>query len=258
MSAFLEVNKVSKVFGGLTAVDNVSFTLEKGQILGLVGPNGSGKSTMLNVLSGVYRSDGGSVVHRGRTLTGLTPSAIAVAGLARTFQNLQIFHGLSVGENVMVGRNCRMGSTVLGAVFGSSFARREEEEARERARALLKMVGLERSIDAAPSSLSYGRRRLLEVARALASEPSILMLDEPCAGLAQSEADELAAFIRTLGASGVGVIVIEHNMRFVMGLVDKIVALNFGRKIAEGDPASIRENEAVIAAYLGRKSHAPR
>ncbi|WP_210483984.1 ABC transporter ATP-binding protein [Microvirga antarctica] len=256
MSALLEVNNVSKVFGGLTAVDGVSFTLEEGQILGLVGPNGSGKSTMLNILSGVYASDGGTVVHRGRTLTGLPPNAIASAGLARTFQNLQIFQGMSVGQNVLVGRTCRMRSTLFGSILGSPFARREERESRERARSLLERVGIARYMDAEPSSLSYGQRRLLEVARALASEPSVLMLDEPCAGLSQGEAEELAVFIRTLKASGIAVIVIEHNMRFVMGLVDRIVALNFGRKIAEGDPRSIRENEDVIAAYLGRKRHA--
>jgi branched-chain amino acid transport system ATP-binding protein len=258
MSPFLMVKGVSMVFGGLSALDDVEFSLEKGQILGLVGPNGSGKSTLLNILSGVYKPASGSVVHRGTVLTGLSPSAIAATGLARTFQNLQIFHGLSVEENVLVGRTCRMRSTVLGCVFGLPFARKEEEEARARASSLLRLVGLERFGGASPSTLSYGQRRLLEVARALASEPSVLMLDEPCAGLAQSETEELASLIRTLGASGIGVIVIEHNMRFVMGLVDRIVALNFGRKIAEGDPASIRENEAVIAAYLGRKSHAGR
>ena len=256
MSAFLEVDNVSKVFGGLTAVDSVSFNLDEGQILGLVGPNGSGKSTMLNILSGVYASDGGSVVHRGRKLTGLPPNAIASAGLARTFQNLQIFQGMTVGQNVLVGRACRMNATLLGSIFGSPFARNEEREARERARSLLQRVGIERYIDAEPSSLSYGQRRLLEVARALASEPSVLMLDEPCAGLSQGEAEELAVFIRTLKDTGISVIVIEHNMRFVMGLVDRIVALNFGRKIAEGNPRSIRENEDVIAAYLGRKRHA--
>jgi branched-chain amino acid transport system ATP-binding protein len=256
VSAFLQVDKVSKIFGGLTAVDAVSFTLDKGEVLGLVGPNGSGKSTMLNILSGVYQSDGGSVSHEGKVLTGMSPSAIAASGLARTFQNLQIFQGLTVGENVLVGRNCRMKSSVLGSVFGSPFARREERAARERAYALLEMVGLERYMNDMPSRLSYGQRRLLEVARALATDPSVLMLDEPCAGLAQSEADELATFIRTLRGSGIGVIVIEHNMRFVMGLVDRIVALNFGKKIAEGDPSSIRENQEVIAAYLGRTRHA--
>jgi branched-chain amino acid transport system ATP-binding protein len=256
MSAFLEVSNVSKTFGGLTAVDNVSFGLEKGQILGLVGPNGSGKSTMLNVLSGVYEANGGTVTLQGRRLSGLKPNAIAEAGLARTFQNLQIFHGLTVGENVLVGQTCRMRSTVLGSVFGTRFARAEERGAQEQAYSLLSLVGLERHIGEPPSSLSYGQRRLLELARALASSPSILMLDEPCAGLSQGEADELAILIRKLGTSGIGVIVIEHNMRFVMGLVDRIVALNFGRKIAEGDPQSIRENEEVIAAYLGRKRHA--
>jgi branched-chain amino acid transport system ATP-binding protein len=155
---------------------------------------------------------------------------------------------MTVGQNVLVGRTCRMNSTLFGSVLGSPFARREERDSRERARSLLERVGIERYLDAEPSSLSYGQRRLLEVARALASEPSVLMLDEPCAGLSQSEADELAVFI--------AVIVIEHNMRFVMGLVDRIIALNFGRKIAEGDPRSIRENEDVIAAYLGRKRHA--
>ena len=256
MNAFLEVRDLRKTFGGLTAVDDVSFKLEKGQILGLVGPNGSGKSTMLNLLSGVYAADGGSVSLNGRSLAGLAPNAIASAGLARTFQNLQIFHGLSVGENVSVGRSCRMRSSVLGSVFGTSFARREEADARDQAFSLLSLVGLERYLDEPPSSLSYGQRRLLELARALASSPSVLMLDEPCAGLSQGEADELAVLIRRLGESGIGVIVIEHNMRFVMGLVDHIVALNFGRKIAEGDPRSIRENEAVIAAYLGRKRYA--
>lgn len=256
MSVLLEVNNVSKVFGGLTAVDGVSFTLEDGQILGLVGPNGSGKSTMLNILSGVDAPDGGDVVHRGRRLTGLRPHAIVAAGLARTFQNLQIFGGMTVGQNVLVGRTCRMKSTLFGSIMGSSSARAEERDSRERSRSLLELVGIERYIDAEPSTLSYGQRRLLEVARALASEPSVLMLDEPCAGLSQSEADELAVVLRTLKASGIAIIVIEHNMRFVMGLVDRIVALNFGRKIADGDPRLIRENEDVIAAYLGRKRDA--
>lgn len=258
MTPLLDVVSISKVFGGLTALDKVSFALAEGEILGLVGPNGSGKSTMLNILSGVYSSDGGTVRHRGRTLTGLAPHAIATAGLARTFQNLQIFAGLTVGENVLVGRTCRMRSTVLGCVLGLPFAAREERAARERARALLAMVGLEWAIDDMPSRLSYGQRRLLEVARALASDPSVLMLDEPCAGLSQGEADELGTFLKTLKGLGIAVIVIEHNMRFVMGLVDTIVALNFGQKIAEGDPRSIRDNEDVIAAYLGRSRHAVR
>lgn len=256
MSAFLEVDRIAKVFGGLTALDNVSFELAKAQVLGLVGPNGSGKSTMLNVLSGVYGPQGGEVRLDGRKLTGLPPSLVASAGVARTFQNLQIFRGLTVGQNVMVGNNCRMRSTLLGCVFGTSFARREEREAEDRARSLLSLVGLESYFDEEPGTLSYGQRRLLEIARALATSPSVLMLDEPCAGLSQGEADKLAGFIRTLATSGMSIIVIEHNMRFVMGLADHIVVLNFGRKIAEGDPHSIRENEEVIAAYLGRRRNA--
>ncbi len=253
MSTVLKISGVTKIFGGLTALDSVSFELEKGKVLGLVGPNGSGKSTLLNVLSGVYRPEGGSVTLHERDVTGLAPYLITTQGMARTFQNLQLFQGLSVGDNVMVGRTCRMGSTLVGSIFGSPFARKEEREAKEQARSLLSLVGLERFMDEPPSMLSYGQRRLLEIARALASSPSVLMLDEPCAGLSQGEADELAAFIRTVSAQGTAVIVIEHNMRFIMGLVDHIVALNFGRKIAEGDPRSIRENEDVIAAYLGRK-----
>lgn len=256
MTGLLEVRNVTKVFGGLTALDQVSFDLKRSQILGLVGPNGSGKSTMLNVLSGVYTPEQGSVALNGRPIVGLAPSKIAAAGMARTFQNLQIFRGLSVLENVLVGYDCRMTASLFGSVLGSAVSRLEERRAREEARALLSTVGLEGREDDTPASLSYGQRRLLEVARALATSPSILMLDEPCAGLSQGEADALADFIRTLTESGIGVIVIEHNMRFVLGLADHIVTLNFGRKIAEGTPASIRENEDVIAAYLGRRRHA--
>ena len=256
MTSALKVSGITKIFGGLTALDDVSFELEQGRILGLVGPNGSGKSTLLNVLSGVYKPDGGEVSLHGKNVTRLAPYRVTAEGMARTFQNLQLFQGLTVGENVLVGRTCRMRSTLFGSIFGSPFARSEEKAAREQARSLLTLVGLERFIDQRPSTLSYGQRRLLEIARALASSPSVLMLDEPCAGLSQGEADELAAFIRPVAEKGTAVIVIEHNMRFIMGLADHIVALNFGRKIAEGDPRSIRENEEVIAAYLGRKRYA--
>lgn len=252
MTAILEVTGVTKIFGGLTALGDVSFTLEPGQILGLVGPNGSGKSTMLNVLSGVYTPEQGRVVLDGKDITGRVPSQITEAGMARTFQNLQLFGGLSVGQNVMVGRTCRMGSSLLATILGLPAARAEEREARQRAQDLLDFVGLSDRFDAEPTSLSYGERRLLEVARALAAAPRVLMLDEPCAGLSQGEADELAEAIRRVAAQGISVIVIEHNMRFIMQLVDHIVALNFGQKIAEGTPQQIRANEDVIAAYLGR------
>ncbi|MCT8974586.1 ABC transporter ATP-binding protein [Microbaculum marinisediminis] len=253
MTMVLDVSGVTKRFGGLTALSDVSFSLDRGKILGLVGPNGSGKSTMLNVLSGVYAPELGSVTLNGAAITGMAPNQITRAGLARTFQNLQLFGGLTIGQNVMVGRNCRMSSSLLGTIFGFSSARREEDEARETARTYLDFVGLADRFDDETSSLSYGERRLLEVARALAASPEVLMLDEPCAGLSQGEADDLADSIRQVAAQGISVIVIEHNMRFIMQLVDRIVALNFGQKIAEGTPQEIRANEDVIAAYLGRR-----
>ncbi len=255
MTRVLEVEGVTKRFGGLTALGDVTFAVEKGEVLGLVGPNGSGKSTMLNVLSGVYRPEAGRVILKGNDVTGLAPNRITAAGMARTFQNLQLFGGLSIGQNVMVGRNCRMSNGLLATILGLGSARKQEREAEEQARELLALVGLADRFDGETASLSYGERRLLEVARALAAAPEVLMLDEPCAGLSQAEADELAAFIRVVAGQGISVIVIEHNMRFIMALVDRIVALNFGQKIADGTPQEIRGNEDVIAAYLGR-SHA--
>lgn len=255
MTEVLNVRAVTKRFGGLTALSDVTFSLAQGEVLGLVGPNGSGKSTMLNVLSGVYHPEEGQVILKGRDVTGVTPSQIAKLGMTRTFQNLQLFGGLSIGQNVMVGRNCKMSAGFLATVLGLGAARREEREAEAEARALLEDVGLGHRFADDVSQLSYGERRLLEVARALAAGPKVLMLDEPCAGLSQAEADALSSYIRKVAAKGISVIVIEHNMRFIMQLVDRIVALNFGQKIADGTPAEIRGNEEVIAAYLGR-SHA--
>ena len=256
MTALLEIADIRKVFGGLTALDGVSFTLAAGQILGLVGPNGSGKSTLLNVLSGIYTPEAGEVRLAGHSLRGRAPHQIAKSGLARSFQNQQLFAGLSVLDNVLVGRACRLRSGVLASVFGWRRFRQEEAAARQQAADLLGLVGLDWAVDAEVQRLSYGQRRLLEIARALASDPKVLLLDEPCAGLSQSEADELAGVIIRLKAQGLAVIVIEHNMRFVMGLVDRIVALNFGQKIGEGTPAEIRANPAVVAAYLGGSSRA--
>ena len=258
MAQLLAIENVSLTFGGLKALDEVSFGLSAGEIMGLVGPNGSGKSTMLNVLSGVYRPDRGDVRLDGASLIGRKPSAIAAAGLTRTFQNLQLFIGLTVGENVMVGLDCRLRSSLIASVLGLPSTRNEERTAKSRALSLLEAVGLSARIQASPSSLSYGQRRLLEVARALASEPKILMLDEPCAGLSEGETESLAALVRKLAAAGTAVIVVEHNMRFVMSLVDRIVALNFGRKIAEGAPEEVRNDETLIEAYLGRRNHAHR
>lgn len=256
MSGLLEVRNVGMRFGGLKALDEVSFDVAPAQVMGLVGPNGSGKSTLLNVLSGVYVPAEGSVIFDGVRIDGQRPSRIARAGLGRTFQNLQIFHGLTLLENVLAGFHHRQRSGVLATVLGWPAAGREEDEAVEVAQRLLARVGLAGRGDDAPSTLSYGQRRLLEVARALATGPRVLMLDEPCAGLSQGEADQLAALVRELAGEGISVIVIEHNMRFVMALVDRVVVLNFGRKIAEGTPQEIRADPDVVAAYLGKTRHA--
>ena len=256
MTALLAVSGIRKVFGGLTALDGVSFSHAAGQILGLVGPNGSGKSTLLNVLSGIYPPEAGEVHLAGQSLRGRAPHQIATAGLARSFQNQQLFAGLSVVENVLVGRACRLRAGVLASIFATPRFRREEAAARQQAEDLLALVGLGWAVGASVQRLSYGQRRLLEIARALASDPKVLLLDEPCAGLSQSEANDLAHVITRLKVNGLAVIVIEHNMRFVMGLVDRIVALNFGQKIGEGTPAEIRANPAVVAAYLGGSGHA--
>lgn len=251
MNDLLRVEKVRKAFGGLVAVNEVTFSLERGEVLAVVGPNGSGKSTLLNVLSGVYQPDAGNVVLEGRRIDGHRPSTIARLGISRTFQSLQLFAGLTVLDNVLVGLNSRLSSTIVQALLGTPGVRSEERRARADGLVLLERVGLPDKADLYPSSLSYGQRRLLEVARALAVQPKILMLDEPVAGLAAREADALGELIRGLAASGMSVMVVEHNMRFVMELVERIVVLNFGKKIAEGVPDVIRTNPSVIAAYLG-------
>jgi ABC-type branched-subunit amino acid transport system ATPase component len=254
----LLAHELTMRFGGLTAVDRVSLDLGHREVLAVIGPNGSGKSTLLNLLSGIYPGQGGRIELAGRRLGRRAPSAVTRAGIARTFQNLQLFDGLSVLDNVLVGMHGRLRGGVLGAVVGSRRVRGEERQARDRGLELLERVGLAGTADHLPASLSYGQRRLLEVARALASEPRVLMLDEPTAGLSAAEDAALARLVRGLAEAGTSVLLVEHNMRFVMGLVDRILVLNFGRRIAVGRPAEIRADEAVIDAYLGRSGHADR
>lgn len=256
--ALLQAYDLKMRFGGLTAVDRVSLILDHHEVLAVIGPNGSGKSTLLNLLSGIYAGEGGRIELEGRRLGRRVPNAITRAGIARTFQNLELFAGLSVLDNVLVGRHCRLHGGVGAAVVGSPRVRRQEREARARALELLERVGLRGAADRLPASLSYGQRRMLELARALASEPRVLMLDEPTAGLSAAEDAALARLIRELAQAGTSVVLVEHNMRFVMDLVDRIMVLNFGRCIAVGDPSDIRANELVIDAYLGRSARAGR
>lgn len=250
-SVILETKDLSKRFGGLVAVNSVSFAVEPGEIRAVIGPNGSGKSTLLNLLSGVYKPDGGTVLLDGVPIGGNVPSLITKAGIGRTFQNTSLFSTLTVLDNVMVGTFCRMHANIFQAVLGTKKARKEEHAAREEALELLEVVGLKDRAESLPTDLSYGQRKTLEMARALGSHPRVLMLDEPVGGLSSKEVDELVRIIRELRAEGLTLIVVEHNMRFVMGLADRISVLNFGRKIAEGSPEEIRANPEVITAYLG-------
>ncbi|MFB9743157.1 ABC transporter ATP-binding protein [Pseudonocardia sulfidoxydans] len=247
----LAMDEVTMRFGGLVALDSVSFGIRRGEILGLIGPNGAGKTTCFNALTGVYRPTSGRVLLEGQPLGRRSRHQITRLGIARTFQNIRLFGEMTALENVVVGADARHKTSVVGALLRLPRHHREERAAIDRAMALLEFVGIAGRAAEKARNLPYGDQRRLEIARALATEPKLLCLDEPAAGFNPAEKDNLMGLIHKIREDGYTVLLIEHDMRLVMGVTDRIVVLEFGRKIAEGLPHEIRENPAVIAAYLG-------
>jgi len=247
----LELKGITQIFGGVTALNDVSFSIHADQVTGVIGPNGAGKTTLFNIVTGIYQQTSGQVIFEGSDISGIPVERLAAKGMVRTFQNIELFGQMTVLENVMVGLHSKSKSGLFACSFKAPWAIKEERRIREEAHEWLRFVGIEQLADVQASNLPFGKGRMLEIARAMACKPRMILMDEPAAGLNSQETVGLAELIRKIRDLGVTVVLVEHDMELVMDICDRIVVLNLGQKLAEGTPREIQDNHEVIAAYLG-------